>query len=73
MVGLRVLVNEVGLPFQQALASMTRTPAAVLGLKKGDLLPGYDADLVVLDGDLQPWMTMVGGKVAFSRENMGFS
>ena len=52
---------------------MTRTPAAVLGLKKGDLLPGYDADLVVLDGDLQPWMTMVGGKVAFSRENIGFS
>ncbi len=73
IVGLHVLVNEVGLPFQQALASMTRTPAAVLGLKKGDLLPGYDADLVVLDGDLQPWMTMVGGKVAFSRENIGFS
>jgi N-acetylglucosamine-6-phosphate deacetylase len=71
--GLRVLVNEVGLPFQQALASMTRTPAAVLGLKKGDLLSGYDADLVVLEGDLQPWITMVGGKIAFSKERAVFS
>jgi N-acetylglucosamine-6-phosphate deacetylase len=44
-------------------------PAAVLGLdtRKGRLLPGYHADIVVLDRDLQVQRTYVAGELRFSR------
>ena len=61
--GVRNLVNLVGLPLEQALVPATRVPADVLGLRKGRLAPGYDADVVLLDGDYRPVFTMVGGEI----------
>lgn len=46
-----------GLPWIEGLRAMTTTPAAMYGLSDhyGRVLPGYDADLVVWDGDpLEP-------------------
>ena len=63
--GVRNLVNLVGLPPEQALAPATRVPAGVLGLRKGCLAPGYDADVVLLDGDCRPVLTMVEGEVVY--------
>ena len=63
--GVRNLVNLVGLPLEQALAPATRVPAGVLGLRKGRLAPGCDADVVLLDEALQPALTIVGGKEMF--------
>lgn len=63
--GVRNLVNLVGLPLEQALAPATRVPADVLGLRKGRLSPGYDADVVLLDGDYRPVLTMVEGEVVY--------
>ena len=63
--GVRNLVNLVNLPLEQALATVTRVPAGVLGLRKGRLSPGYDADIVLLDGDYRPVLTMVEGEVVY--------
>ncbi len=51
---LRYAVREVGLPIEDAVRAATATPAAMLRLDRvGALLPGYRADLVVLDDDLE--------------------
>ncbi len=66
--GVRYLVNLVGLPLERALVPATRVPASVLGLRKGRLAPGHDADVVLLDGSLRPVLTLVGGEIAFERD-----
>jgi len=66
--GVRNLVNLMGLPLEQALGPATRVPADVLGLHKGRLAPGYDADVVLLDEALQPTLTIVKGEEVFRRE-----
>ena len=66
--GVRNLVQLVELPLEQALVPATRVPAEVLGLRKGRLIAGYDADLVLLDGELRPTLTLVGGQIAFDRD-----
>ena len=63
--GVHNLVKLVGLPLEQALVPATCVPADVLGLRKGRLVPGYDADIVLLDSELRPALTLVGGKIAF--------
>jgi imidazolonepropionase-like amidohydrolase len=42
-----------GLPWEQALAAITRVPAQALGVgdRIGRIEPGLDADLVLWDGD----------------------
>jgi N-acetylglucosamine-6-phosphate deacetylase len=60
---LRVVVQKVGLPFADALRMASDVPAQVLGLRKGRLAPGYDADVVVLNDDYRPSLTLVGGRV----------
>ena len=44
-------VLTLGVPFGDALAMLTENPARLLGLeaRKGALVPGADADLVLLD------------------------
>lgn len=69
----RALVNfmaATGLPLAAAWPTTSRTPAQSLGLgqRYGALTPGYQADLVVLDGDLQVVATVVGGQVVYLRE-----
>jgi N-acetylglucosamine-6-phosphate deacetylase len=49
----RFAVQVAGLPIQDVVRAATASPAAMLGLAEvGSLRPGYRADLVVLDGDL---------------------
>ncbi len=66
--GFRNLVRLAGLSLSQAGVCASEVPARSLGLekRKGLLLPGYDADLVVMDESLSPCLTMVGGQIAFS-------
>lgn len=50
----RYAVREVGMPIEEAVRAATATPAGLLRLDRvGALLPGYHADLVVLDDDLE--------------------
>jgi len=50
---------------EEALVPATRVPADVLGLRKGRLAPGYDADIVLLDDDYRPVLTTEEGEVIY--------
>jgi N-acetylglucosamine-6-phosphate deacetylase len=58
-----------GSSFRAAIDSVTKNPAAVLGLseRKGAIRPGFDADLVVLDTDNEVWRTLVQGREVYAR------
>ncbi len=68
----RVLRNVVhwGVAGMSDAVRMASTvPARVLGLadEKGRIAPGYNADLVALDPDLEVVTTWVRGRVVYSR------
>ena len=62
---LRVAVASMDLTLADALRMASLTPARILGIagRKGSLEPGKDADIAILDGDLQVRRTIVRGNV----------
>jgi N-acetylglucosamine-6-phosphate deacetylase len=65
---LRVLVEQVGVSLREAVLMTTEVPAIVLGVLKGRLAPGYDADLVVLGPDYEPYLTLIQGDIVYQAE-----
>jgi N-acetylglucosamine-6-phosphate deacetylase len=65
---LRNLVELVGVPLHQAVGMLTRNPArsASAAQRKGRLLPGYDADLLIFDAALQLQATICRGALAWA-------
>ncbi len=65
---LRNLIAFTGCSLSEALATVTTTPARLLGLahERGRIAPGYVADLVLLTPDLHVQTTVVAGEVAYS-------
>ena len=62
----RNLVAFTGCTVPDAVATVTSTPARLLGLAdRGRLAVGARADVTVLDRDLQVRATIVGGEVAW--------
>lgn len=53
---------EFGIDFYEAVKMATETPATSLGLNKGRVEEGFDADLIVLNSDLTPHTVIIGGK-----------
>ena len=68
--GLRILIEEAGVPVDTAINACTLNPARCLGVddRKGRICAGYDADLVVLNRDYDVIQTYCRGN-AF-REKM---
>jgi len=62
-------VRLVEAPLEEALRMVSATPASILGVahRKGSLAPGKDADVVILDSDLQVIHTIVLGQLFYSR------
>lgn len=59
----RVMVQQVGIPFHEAIAMASANPARALGLTtKGKLEAGADADLVVISPQLEVVQTFVDGE-----------
>lgn len=57
----------VGIPLETALMPLTTNPARILKLpRKGALIPGFDADLVVFSRGMEPETVIAGGRVLFS-------
>lgn len=61
--GLRILIELAGVPMDTAINACTLNPARCLGVddRKGKICVGYDADLVVLDGDYSVVQTYCRG------------
>ncbi len=63
------LVEKVGLSLPEAVQLASVNPARLLGLhSKGALLPGRDADIVVLDHGYRVLMTIVAGRVVYKAQ-----
>ncbi|GEN28182.1 isoaspartyl dipeptidase [Halovibrio variabilis] len=61
------LVREGVLPLESALGIISTSVARVLGLhdRKGRIAIGFDADVALLDSELQPQQTFVAGKCVY--------
>jgi N-acetylglucosamine-6-phosphate deacetylase len=65
----RNVVRLAGASVADALRMAAEVPARILGLStKGQLVVGSDADLVLLDEDLQVQVTMIAGRTVYRRE-----
>lgn len=63
---LRNLIEFTGCALADALPTVTTTPAALLGLPdRGQIAPGFMADLVLLSPELRVEKTIVGGQVVY--------
>lgn len=51
-----------GIPKADAVKMATETPAKLLGVKKGKIEKGYDADLLVLDNNFEISDVIIGGE-----------
>ena len=61
------VVRFTGRPLEEILPMYTTNPARMLGLEKqkGRICSGYDADLVLLDEELNVCRTIVGGRTVY--------
>ena len=59
---LRVLVDECGFSVARAVKMLSESPATLLGINKGKLESGYDADMVCFDSKLSITDVFVGGQ-----------
>lgn len=66
---IRNMVQLVGVSLPQAVKTATLNPAKVIKVahRKGTLTPGKDADLTIFDEDFDVKMTIVKGRVIFSK------
>lgn len=54
---------EFGIPKEEAFKMATETPAKLMGINKGVLAPGYDADFIVLDDNMDIVHSIIGGEM----------
>lgn len=58
---------EFGIPKEDAIYMASKTPAALMGLNKGEIKVGYDADFIVTDDGMNIFYTVVGGNVVYKK------
>lgn len=65
---LRNLLDITGCSLDEALETMTTTPAKLLGLdgERGRIAPGYTADIVLLSSDLRVQTTIASGEIVYA-------
>ena len=59
---LKNLIKYLDITLEEALPMLSENPADLLGIKKGRIKIGYDADFTVLDKDLNVINTIIKGK-----------
>ncbi|MCW3091487.1 MAG: nagA [Ferruginibacter sp.] len=66
----RTMIKLADVPLIDAVRMITSTPARIMGVggKKGSLLAGKDADIVIFDQDINIEMTLVKGRVIYNRQ-----
>lgn len=65
----RNMIQLAAVPLCEAVRMMTTTPAAIMGVgdRKGALLPGKDADIVIFDEQINVRYTLVGGTIVYEK------
>ena len=62
-------VKASGLPLEEAVKATSYNQCVSLGIPdRGEIAPGKIADLTLLDANLDPQMTVVGGQIAWKRK-----
>jgi N-acetylglucosamine-6-phosphate deacetylase len=59
---LKNMMQYTSMSLIEVVNSVTRLPAQKLGMKKGELKTGYDADIVIFDEDFSIISTIVNGE-----------
>ena len=67
---IRSMVFMADIPLLDAVRMITSTPARILGVsdKKGSLVTGKDADIVIFDRNINIEMTIINGSVVYNRQ-----
>ncbi len=70
---IRNTVRAAGLPLQVVLGMATVNPARVIGVddRKGSLAPGKDADITIIDSEVNVYATIVKGKMVYGKVLLG--
>lgn len=68
--GFSSLVQRFGKSLELASQVCSRTPARLLNLNTGEIAEGRDADLIVLDEDLNLLLTVARGSVVFRSDSI---
>ena len=65
----RTMMNMAGLPLIDAVRMITTTAARIMKIsdRKGSLVTGKDADILIFDENVHIQMTMVKGRVIYER------
>ncbi len=65
----RTMVKMADVPLLDAVKMAAKTPASILGIsdRKGSLLPGKDADILIFNDDIEIQTTIINGKVIYSK------
>lgn len=58
---------EFGIPKEDAVYMASKTPAMLMGLNKGEIKVGYDADFIVTDEEMNILYTVAGGNVVYKK------
>ncbi len=67
-IALKNMTTVTSMTVAEAVNAVTKIPGQKLGLKKGELKEGYDADIVIFDENFSIISTIVGGEVKYHRE-----
>ena len=64
------MASKVDVPLPKAIQMASFNPARSIGIddKKGSLEPGKDADIVILNKNLETELTIVAGKIVYRRK-----
>src|SRR5258708_6307014 len=65
----RNMIQLADVPLCDAVRMMTSTPAVIMGVgdRKGSLIPGKDADLVLFDDQIDIHCTIAGGRIIYTK------
>ena len=60
--------THTSMSLTEIINSVTKIPARKLGIQKGELREGYDADIVIFDENFSMIATIVSGEVKYRRK-----
>lgn len=69
----RTMVSKAEIPLTDAIKMITATPARILEIsdRKGALVAGKDADIVIFNKNIDIQMTIINGRIVYQKNKVG--